>query len=84
MYFRECINRICEVASLITSKKRRVDKRIEQCICDIPQMDNAGSDVILTVCSKFLLLKNLETNEIIAKYDMPRISFASGGDSVRK
>lgn len=45
-------------------------------------MDNAGSDVILTVCSKFLSLKNLETNEIIVKYDMPRISFASGGDTV--
>ena len=45
-------------------------------------MGNAGSDVTLTVCSKYLSLNNLETNEIIAQHDMPMISFASGGDSV--
>lgn len=45
-------------------------------------MYNAGSNATLTVSSKFLSLVTLETNEEIAKHDMPRISFASGGDSV--
>lgn len=80
---RECINRVCEVASLMTPKKRRVDKRIEMCISETPIMDNTGTDVALTVCSKYLMLTNLETNEVMAKHDMPRISFASGGDPVR-
>lgn len=67
----------------MTPKKRRVDKRIEMCISETPIMDNTGTDVALTVCSKYLMLTNLETNEVMAKHDMPRISFASGGDPVR-
>lgn len=47
-------------------------------------MSKAGSNAILRVSSKFLSLVNQENNEIIAKHDMPRISFASGGDSVRE
>lgn len=78
---RECINRVCEMASLITPKKRRIDKRIEQCMSDAPLMKHTGTDVKLTVCSKFLMLKNLETNEVLSRHDMPRISFASGGDT---
>lgn len=82
--YRECISRVCEAASLKTStKKRRVDKQVMQCICDTPEMYNAGSNATLTVSSKFLSLVTLETNEEIAKHDMPRISFASGGDTVR-
>lgn len=45
-------------------------------------MENAGTNVTLTVSSKFLSLVSLENNEIIAKHDMPKISFASGGDPV--
>lgn len=45
-------------------------------------MNRAGTDVILRVSSKFLSLASLENNEIIAYHDMPKISFASGGDSV--
>ncbi|KAG4066393.1 hypothetical protein HA402_007029 [Bradysia odoriphaga] len=78
---KECISRVCEAASLKTSKKRRVDKQVMQCICDTPEMYNAGSNATLTVSSKFLSLVTLETNEEIAKHDMPRISFASGGDT---
>lgn len=44
-------------------------------------MDNAGANVTLTVSSKFLSLTNIDTGEIIANNDMPRISFASGGDT---
>lgn len=78
---KECINRVCEAASLITPKKRRVDKRIEQCMSEAPLMKHTGTDVKLTVCSKYLLLMNLETNEVLSQHDMPRISFASGGDT---
>lgn len=80
--FRECINRICEAAGLKTSKKRRLDKRVQQCICDIPKMENAGTNATLSVSSKCLSLVNLETSDYIAKHAMPKISFASGGDSV--
>lgn len=79
---RECINRVCEAAGLTTSKKRRCDRRIQQALSDTPNMTNAGLNAILRVSSKFLSLVNLESNETIAKHDMPRISFASGGDSV--
>lgn len=78
---KECINRVCEAASLKTSKKRRCDKRIQQALSDTPNMSMAGTNAILCVSSKFLSLVSLENNEIIAKHDMPRISFASGGDS---
>lgn len=45
-------------------------------------MDNAGTNVILRVSSKYLSLVSLENNDTIAKHDMPKISFASGGDPV--
>lgn len=79
---RECINRVCEAAGLKTSKKRRCDKRIQQALSDAPNMNKAGTNATLRVSSKFLSLIGLENNETIAKHDMPRISFASGGDSV--
>lgn len=63
-------------------KKRRCDKRIQQALADKPKMENAGTNVTLRVSSKFLSLVSLETSDIIAKHDMPKISFASGGDPV--
>lgn len=81
-FSRECINRVCEAASLKTLKKRRCDKRIQQALSDKPKMENAGTNVTLRVSSKFLSLISLETGDIIAKHDMPKISFASGGDPV--
>uniref|UniRef100_A0A1B0CEK1 Putative adaptor protein shc n=1 Tax=Lutzomyia longipalpis TaxID=7200 RepID=A0A1B0CEK1_LUTLO len=78
---KECINRVCEAAGLKASRKRRVDKKIIQCISDKPIMENAGANVTLTVSSKFLSLTNIDTGEVIANNDMPRISFASGGDT---
>lgn len=79
---KECINRVCEAAGLKTSKKRRCDKRIQQALSDKPDMENAGTNVTLRVSSKLLSLVNLENNDVIASHDMPKISFASGGDSV--
>lgn len=78
---KECINRVCEAAGLKTSKKRRCDKRVQQALSDKPNMENAGCNVTLRVSSKFLSLISLENNESIASHDMPKISFASGGDS---
>lgn len=78
---RECINRICETACLKTFKKRRIDKRIQQAISEQPIMDNAGTNVTLTVSSRNLTLTSIETGGIVAQHDMPRISFASGGDT---
>lgn len=79
---KECINRVCEAAGLKSLKKRRCDKRIQQALAEKPDMENAGTNVTLRVSSKFLSLINLENNEIITSHDMPKISFASGGDSV--
>lgn len=78
---RECINRVCEAAGLKTSKKRRVDKKVLQCISDSPYMKNAGANVTLSVSSRSLTLVSHENGDVIAEHEMPRISFASGGDT---
>ncbi|XP_055839796.1 SHC-transforming protein 4 isoform X1 [Episyrphus balteatus] len=78
---RESINRVCEAAGLKCAGKRRIDKRILQYISDRPCLQNAGTNVIINVSSKALNLVNTETGDIIVNHNMPRISFASGGDS---
>lgn len=45
-------------------------------------MSNAGTNVIINVSSRSLNLINVDNGEIIASHQMPRISFASGGDTV--
>lgn len=45
-------------------------------------MEHAGTNVTLTVSSKYLSLVSVDTGDVIAQHDMPRISFASGGDTV--
>lgn len=45
-------------------------------------MEHAGSNINLTISSTNLALTILETGQVIAKHEMPRISFASGGDTV--
>lgn len=80
-FIRECINRVCEAASLKSTKKRKIDTKILQCIEDMPNMKNAGTNTDLTVSSNNLTLINADTRELIARHDMPKISFASGGDT---
>lgn len=46
-------------------------------------MEHAGSNVTLSISSTCLTLKLKDTQAVIFTYDMPRISFASGGDAVR-
>ncbi|XP_001602298.2 SHC-transforming protein 1 isoform X1 [Nasonia vitripennis] len=79
---KECINRVCEAAGLKSAdKKRRVDRKVLKAIADKPCMDHAGSNINLTISSCSLALSVLETGQVIAKHEMPRISFASGGDT---
>lgn len=63
-------------------KKRKVDKKVLKAIADVPNLKYAGTNVNLNVSSINLSLTSLDTNQIIATHEMPRISFASGGDSV--
>ncbi|XP_020286969.1 SHC-transforming protein 1 isoform X2 [Pseudomyrmex gracilis] len=79
---KECINRVCEAAGLKSAdKKRRVDRKVLRAIADKPRMEHTTATVNLTISSCSLSLTNIETGHIIAKHDMPRISFASGGDT---
>lgn len=82
--YRVCISKVSEAAGLKTvDKKRKVEKNVLRAIADEPRMQYAGTNVNLNISSSKLTLISLETNQVIASHDMPRISFASGGDSVR-
>lgn len=77
-----CISKVSEAAGLKTvDKKRKVEKNVLRAIADEPRMQYAGTNVNLNISSSKLTLISLETNQVIASHDMPRISFASGGDS---
>lgn len=79
---KECINRVCEAAGLKSAdKKRRVDRKVLRAIADKPRMEYTGATINLTISSCSLALTNIENGHIIAKHEMPRISFASGGDT---
>lgn len=79
---KECINRVCETSRLKTvDKKRKVDKKVLKAIADSPNLKYAGTNVNLNVSSMSLSLTSLDTNQVIACHEMPRISFASGGDT---
>ncbi|TDG52551.1 hypothetical protein AWZ03_000784 [Drosophila navojoa] len=78
---RECINRVCEAAGLKSVSKRRLNKKLHNFISDRPSMEHAGTNIIINVSSRALTLSNVETGEVIASHNMPRISFASGGDN---
>lgn len=79
---KECINRVCEAAGLKTvDKKRKVDRKVQKAIADVPNMAFAGTNVTLKVSSVNLSLTSLDNNQVIAIHEMPKISFASGGDS---
>ncbi|EDW30192.1 GL22629 [Drosophila persimilis] len=74
---RECINRVCEAAGLKSAGKRRLCSFIS----DRPSMQHAGTNIIINVSSRALTLSNVESGEVIVNHNMPRISFASGGDN---
>ncbi|XP_015904062.2 SHC-transforming protein 3 isoform X2 [Parasteatoda tepidariorum] len=79
---KECITKLCEIAGLKTpDKKRKIDKRIVKMLAEKPNMDHAGANVSLTITSSYLNLVSMETGDVIAYHEMPKISFASGGDA---
>lgn len=79
---KECIHRVCEAANINSpSKKRRVEKRVQQCISTTPCMEHSGEAVVLNISAQCLELTSLQSNEVVARHDMPNVSFASGGDS---
>lgn len=78
---KECINRVCDAANLKSPKKRRVEKRVQQCISLEPCLEHSCVSVVLNISSRCLELTSVESNEVVARHDMPNISFASGGDS---
>lgn len=59
-----------------------MDRKVLRAIADKPRMEHTGATINLTISSCRLALTNIETGHIIAKHEMPRISFASGGDTV--
>ena len=71
-----------DAASAKTPKKRHLEKRVKQSISLTPCLELACSVVILNISSRCLEIKTLDTNEVIARHDVSRISFASGGDMV--
>ncbi|CAG7834312.1 unnamed protein product [Allacma fusca] len=78
---KECINQVCESAGLKSiDKKRKTDRRLVRILGLRPRLDQAGSDVHLTITSTCLKLTSLDTGVLIATHDLPNISFASGGD----
>lgn len=79
---KECINRVCESSGCkVVDKKRKVDKRVLKSISEVPNLKYAGTSVNLNVSSNNLMLTALDMNQVIISHEMPKISFASGGDS---
>lgn len=79
---KECINRVCESSGYKTvDKKRKVEKRILKYIAEAPNLNYAGTSVNLNVSSNNLSLTALDTDQVIISHEMPKISFASGGDA---
>lgn len=59
-----------------------MDKRVARAIGEQPLMEHAGANVKLSISSTCLSLRTLDSGQLVATHDMPRISFASGGDTV--
>ncbi|KPI97569.1 SHC-transforming protein 1 [Papilio xuthus] len=79
---KECIARVCAAAGLRSAdKKRRISQAAACALATKPRMSHSGSNVALTISSKAITIAALEGGETIARHEMPRVSFASGGDS---
>ncbi|KAL1114762.1 hypothetical protein AAG570_007586 [Ranatra chinensis] len=79
---KECINRVCEAAGLKTvDRRRKPEKRVARALGNRVKMDHAGANVKLNISAKCISLRTMEGNHQISVHDMPKISFASGGDS---
>ena len=65
-----------------TPIKRKVEKRVQQCISRNVCMEKSGCEVTMTINAKKIELKTSDSNEVVARHEISRISFASGGDEV--
>jgi SHC-transforming protein 1 len=64
---KESINRVCDIANLKSPKKRKVEKRVQQCVSNEACMEHSLVNVVLNISSTCLELTNLETNEVVAR-----------------
>ncbi|XP_053609072.1 SHC-transforming protein 1 [Plodia interpunctella] len=79
---KECIARVCAAAGLRSAdKKRRVCQAAARALAARPRMSHSGENVALTVSSRAITLAALEGGDTVARHEMPRVSFASGGDA---
>uniref|UniRef100_R4G3W7 Putative shc phosphotyrosine-binding ptb protein n=1 Tax=Rhodnius prolixus TaxID=13249 RepID=R4G3W7_RHOPR len=79
---KECIYKVCEVAGLRTvDRRRRIEKQVAHALGTNLKSDHTGFNVTLNISANSISLKTVEGNHLIAMHDMPKISFASGGDS---
>lgn len=80
--YRECIARVCAAAGLRSAdKKRRICQAASRALIAKPRMAHSGTNVALTISSRAINLSALEGGDTIARHEMPRVSFASGGDA---
>ena len=77
---KECIQRLCDISGLRSDANRKTDPRISQMIGTSPSLDHAGTNVQLTITSLWLKLSDLDFGKAVFVFEMPNISFASGGD----
>lgn len=64
---KECISRVLDFANLKSPKKRKVEKRVQQCVSTEACLEHSQVNVILNISSTCLELTNLETNEVVAR-----------------
>lgn len=60
----------------------QVEKRVSKALGVKVKMDHAGTNVKLNISAKSISLHTVEGNHQVTNHGMPKISFASGGDSV--
>lgn len=79
---KECINKVCEALGLKpVNVRRKVEKRVSKALGVKVKMDHAGTNVKLNISAKSISLHTVEGNHQVTNHGMPKISFASGGDS---
>jgi len=79
---KECIHRLCGIpgARSADTNTRKSDPRINHMIGTSPSLDHAATNVQLTITSLWLKLSDLDSGKAVYVFEMPNISFASGGD----
>ena len=62
---KECINRLCEAVTATNgASKRKTDARMDAILSDTPCLDNAGTNVQLTITSLWLKMSDLNSGNV--------------------